>query len=260
MATIHPTAIIAKTANIGAGTEIGPYVIIEDDVVIGENNIIEAHTVIKRYVTMGTGNHIHSHAVIGDLPQDTGFDKKKVSFTVIGDGNEFREFVNIHRSKNDNGKTVVGNNNYFMENSHVGHDCIIHDRIITVNNFAAGGHVEVFSDVFISACAAIHQFCRVGAFAMVGPCSVVKLDIPPFALADDIPARVYKLNLVGLRRKGFTSTDFKAIEEIYHEWYHGGMLKAQFLEKYADGTVLDKNKRMFVDFLKGSQRGLCAHL
>lgn len=257
---IHPTAIIAPTAKIGAGTEIGPYVIIEDDVVIGDNNIIEAHAVLKRYVTMGSGNYIHSHAVIGDLPQDTGFDKKKVSYTVIGSGNEFREFANVHRSKNENGKTIIGNNNYFMENSHVGHDCILHDRIITVNNFAAGGHVEIFSDVFISASSSIHQFCRVGAYSMVGPGSVVKLDIPPFALADDTPARVYKLNLVGLRRKGFTSADFKSIEEIYHDWYHGGMLKAQFLEKFGNDASLDMNKRMFVDFVKASQRGVCSHV
>ncbi|MBI4977172.1 MAG: acyl-ACP--UDP-N-acetylglucosamine O-acyltransferase [Spirochaetes bacterium] len=259
-ATIHPTAIIAPTAVIGDGTVIGPYAIVEDDVVIGKDNIIESHVVLKRYLTIGDGNHIHSHAVIGDLPQDTSFDKKKVSRTLVGNGNEFREFVNIHRSKNENGVTIVGNNNYFMENVHIAHDCIVHDRVVSANNLSCGGHVEIFSDVFISACVGVHQFCRIGAYCMLGFGAKVALDIPPYSLADHNPAKVFKLNLVGLRRKGFKSDDIKAVEAIHDAWYHTTMSKKDFIEFHEKSGTLSEHQKIFVEFLKASQRGIAGHV
>lgn len=257
---IHPTAIVDEKAELGEGTKVGPYAIIEADAKLGENCIVEAHAVIRSYTTMGSGNHVHPHAVIGNYPQDLGFDKCAVSYLEIGNDNEFREFSNIHRSKFEGGKTLIGNECYIMSTAHIGHDSVVGNNVIMTNCAELAGHVSVDDNVFISSNTGVHQYCKIGAYCIVGANSKITQDVPPFSLVQGIPAKVYKLNLVGLRRNGFSKEDIREIEEIHDTYYAGGMSRKEFLVKMKDSEGLSEHVARFVDFVSKSERGVCPHI
>ncbi len=168
MSNIHSTAIVASDSIIGENVSIGPYAIIEENVRIGDNTSIGAHAIIKAHSYIGENNTIHDNAMLGNLPQDISFDRSKVTHLVIGDNNEFREFCNIHRASVENGKTIIKNNCYFMACSHVAHDCVIEDNVIICNGALVAGHAKVGHNAFISGNVAVHQFCSIGAYAMIG--------------------------------------------------------------------------------------------
>ncbi len=212
---IHPTAYIAPNAKLGDNVIVGPFAVLENDVEIGDGCQIGAHAVVQPYVKMGTGNVLHPHVVLGDLPQDTSFKAETVSWLIIGDNNVFREGFTAHRSAKENGETRIGSGCFFMNNSHVAHDCIVGNGVIFANNVAIGGYVEVGDKVFIGGGAGVHQFCRIGSYVMVQGLTGIGMDVIPFMLIAGRPARHYKLNTVGLRRAGITGGRYNALASAF---------------------------------------------
>jgi UDP-N-acetylglucosamine acyltransferase len=212
---IHPTACISSEAILGDNIKVGPFAVIEDRVQLGDGCVVGAHAVIQSYVNMGKGNVLHPHAVLGGAPQDLGFQDATVSWLNIGDNNVFREGFTAHRATVENGGTYIGSGCYFMNNSHVAHDCRIGNNTIFANNVAIGGHVEIGHNVFMGGAAVAHQYCRVGAFAMVRGTSGLSMDVMPFMLVGGAPARHYKLNTVGLRRAGITGERYSVLAAAF---------------------------------------------
>jgi UDP-N-acetylglucosamine acyltransferase len=212
---IHPTAYIASGAKLGINVTIGPFAVIEDHVEIGDGCQIGAHAVIQPYLKMGAGNTVHPHVVLGDLPQDTSFKAETVSWLIIGDNNVFREGFTAHRSSKESGETRIGSGCFFMNNSHVAHDCIIGDETIFANNVAIGGFVEVGDKVFMGGGVVAHQFCRIGSYAIVQGTTGLSMDVIPFTLIGGHYAKHYKLNTVGLRRAGITGTRYNVLASAF---------------------------------------------
>ena len=212
---IHPTACIAPDVVLGDAVTVGPFAVIESGVEMGANCQIGAHAVVHGYVKMGNGNILHPHAVLGGLPQDTGFKAETVSWLIIGDDNNFREGFTAHRSSKESGETRIGSGCYFMNNSHVAHDCSIGDSTIFANNVAIGGHVEVGNNVFMGGAVVVHQFCRVGSYAIVQGTTGLNMDVIPFMLIGGRPAKHYHLNTVGLRRVGITGERYNVLSAAF---------------------------------------------
>jgi UDP-N-acetylglucosamine acyltransferase len=212
---IHPTAYIAPEAELGAGVSIGPFAVIEGPCVIGDGCRIEAHAVIHPYVRMGRDNRVHPHAVLGGLPQDLGFDPATETYLDIGDGNVFREGVTLSRATKAGGSTRIGSGNYLMNNSHVGHDCILGDRNIFASGATLGGHVQVGDRVFFGGGVMVHQFCRIGSLAILQGLAGINKDVIPYTLVGGRPGKHYRLNLVGMRRAGVDGERLKAVSAAY---------------------------------------------
>jgi len=211
VAEIHPTAVIADGAVLGAGVHVGPFVVIEEDVVLGDGCVIGPHAVIRRYTRMGADNRVDAGAVIGGPPQHLGFDDAE-TWVVIGDGNTFREGVTIHRAYEPGAATVVGSNGFFMTAAHVGHDCRVGDNVILTNGAVLGGHATVGRNAVLGGFAGAHQFLNVGAFCMVAGYTPLRKDALPFMVIGGTPVRHYRLNSVGLRRNGITGERYRVLE------------------------------------------------
>jgi UDP-N-acetylglucosamine acyltransferase len=212
---IHPTACIAQDVKLGDDITIGPFAVLEAGVELGDGCQIGAHAVVQRYVKMGVGNILHPHAVLGGLPQDTSFKAETVSWLIIGDNNVFRESFTAHRASKENSETRIGSGCYFMNNSHVAHDCVIGDGTIFANNVAIGGFVEVGNKVFMGGAVVVHQFCRIGSYAIVQGTTGLNMDVIPFMLVGGRPARHYKLNTIGLRRAGITGNSYNVLSSAF---------------------------------------------
>jgi len=212
---IHPTAYVAATAVLGENVTLGPYAVVEDHVELGAGCQLGAHAVVQPYVKMGEGNILHPHAVLGGLPQDTSFKAETVSWLEIGDNNVFREGFTAHRSATEDAITKIGSDCFFMNNSHVAHDCMVGNQTIFANNVAIGGHVEVGSNVFMGGAVVVHQFCRVGSYAIVQGTTGLNKDVIPFMLIGGRPAKHYRLNSVGLRRAGITGARYKVLSSAF---------------------------------------------
>ncbi len=214
-AMIHPSAFISKHASIGKNVQIGAFSVIEDNVEIGDNCQIAHHVVIRPYTKIGQGNKIHSQVVLGDLPQDTSFLESTVSHLQIGDNNTFREGFTAHRSAEEAGVTQIGSDCFFMNNSHVAHDCLIGNKTIFANNVAIGGFVEIGDNVFMGGNVVAHQFCRIGSYAIVQGTTGLNKDVLPFCLIAGYPAKHYRLNTIGLKRAGIKGDAYKVIARAF---------------------------------------------
>jgi len=212
---IHPTAYVAQGAVLADNVTVGPFAVIESEVVIGANCRIGAHAVIQPYVNMGAGNIVHPQVVLGDMPQDTNFKPETVSWLHIGDHNVFREGFTAHRASVEQAVTRIGSGGYFMNNSHVAHDCIIGDKVIFANNVAIGGFVAVGNNVFLGGNVVAHQFCRIGAYAIVQGTTGLNMDVIPFTLVGGRPARHFRLNTLGLRRAGIVGERYQVLEAAF---------------------------------------------
>ncbi len=212
---IHPSAVIAADAVLGEHVTVAPFAVIESGVEIGAHCQIGAHAVVQRYVKMGSGNVVHPHAVLGGLPQDTRFDAQTVSWLEIGDNNQFREGFTAHRASVANAQTRIGSNCFFMNNSHVAHDCIIGNHTIFANNVAIGGFVEVGDNVFMGGSVVAHQFCRIGSFAIVQGTTGLNMDVIPFTLIAGYPAKHYRLNTIGLKRAGIVGDRYQVLSDAF---------------------------------------------
>ncbi len=212
---IHPSAYIAEQTSIGKNVKIGPFAVIENHTKIGDNSKIGAHAVIRPYTKMGTGNTLHPHVVLGDLPQDTSFKEETVSWLDIGDNNTFREGFTAHRASEENAITRIGSSCFFMNNSHVAHDCQIGNHTIFANNVAIGGFVQIDDRVFMGGSVVAHQFCRIGSFAIVQGTTGLNKDVIPFCLIAGYPAKHYRLNTIGLKRAGITGDRYKVLATAF---------------------------------------------
>ncbi len=212
---IHPTACIAVNVKLGENVSIGPFVVIEEDVEIGNDCQIGAHVVIQRYVRMGNANVLHPHVVLGGMPQDLSFNAETESWLEIGDATVFREGFTAHRATVEESATRIGSNCYFMNNSHVAHDCTIGDDTIFANNVAIGGFVDVGNNVFMGGAVVVHQFCRVGSYAIVQGTTGLNMDVIPYMLIGGTPAKHYRLNTIGLRRAGITGVRYKVLSDAF---------------------------------------------
>ena len=198
---IHPLSLIAPSATLGDGVQIGPFCVVEDDVTIGRECILEGHVVVKSGTALGEKNHLFEGAVVGGIPQHTNV-PERLGRVIIGSGNTIRENVTIHKAMQPGHDTVIGDHCLLMCNAHVAHDCRLGNHVVLTNNVMLAGHVTVGSRAFLSGGAGVHQFCRVGALAMVGGLAHISRDVPPFVTIDGQSSYVVGLNQVGLKRAG----------------------------------------------------------
>ncbi len=226
MTKIHTTAVIGAGAEISGDVEIGPFTIIGENVRIGKNTKIGAHSVIEGNTKIGENNNISHFITIGTPPQDIGY-KEEDTRVIIGNNNTIREYTTIHRATTkQNWETVIGNNNYIMSYSHIAHDCVLGNNIIMVNAATLGGHTTVGDHVTLSAFIATHQFVRIGAYAFLSGVSGIPRDIPPYMMAAGQRASLHGLNLVGLRRHGFSREAITGLRKAYRIiWRESSLLK-----------------------------------
>jgi UDP-N-acetylglucosamine acyltransferase len=253
--TVHPTAIVEEGAQIHPSVQVGAYSIIERGAIIGSGCVIESCVRIYGATRMGRSNRICHGATIGAEPQDLGYTPEASKPLTIGDGNHFKEGVNISRGiKTDQG-TRIGNNNYLMAFAHIGHDCIVGDHNIFANTATLAGHVEVENRVFLSGQTAVHQFCRIGALSLIAGVTGVPQDVPPFVIADGHRAQIVGLNVVGLRRNRFTQEQRSAIKAVYRMIFRSGLSRAEALTK-AERDYPSPQTRQIVRFIATSRRGV----
>jgi UDP-N-acetylglucosamine acyltransferase len=253
---IHPTAVISKNAKLGRGVEVGPYTVIDGAISIGEGTVIGAHCVIIGNTTIGKNCRIFTGAVVGAPPQDFKY-KGENSFLIIGDTNTIREYATINPGTGEGGKTNIGDNNLFMANAHVAHDCVIGNHCVLVNAATLAGHVVIEDKALISGLTAVHQFVRIGRLAIVGGCSKVVQDIPPFSTCDGHPARIYGVNLIGLKRNTIPRETIDRLKHAYKVIFRSGMTIKNALNKMEQEDQSDKEVAHLIDFLKQkSSRGV----
>ncbi len=257
MPNIHPTAIVNSGAVLADDVTVGPYAVIEDNVTIGRGSRISAHAVIKPFVEIGEGNEIYQFASIGEIPQDLKFGGEE-SKLIIGNRNRIREFTTINRgTEGGGGATVIGDDCFIMAYAHVPHDCHIGNHVILANSVQIGGHVHVDEYAIIGALTGLHQFVRVGAHSMVGACSAVSQDVPPFTNATGNRATLHGLNMVGLSRRGFSKETVSALKEAYKILFRSGLTVKEAVEKASASCGDFPEVKRFLDFVISSERGVC---
>ena len=259
MTKIHPTAIIDSRAELASGVEVGPWCIVEEGVSIASGTRLESCVRIHTGTHIGEGNFFGHGCAIGGDPQTVGFDSKLRSGVLIGDGNIFREGVIIHRSMKEGENTTIGNQNYLMGNTHLGHDTIMEDEVIFVHGSVAGGHSHVESKAFIGGLSAIHQFVRVGKYSMTAGCAKVVKDVPPFSTIDGNPATVIGINSIGLKRGGFDAAARKDIKNAYKTIYHSGLNISEAIKELQKSHELSEEAKAIVAFFENSERGVTRH-
>ncbi|MFZ5802261.1 MAG: acyl-ACP--UDP-N-acetylglucosamine O-acyltransferase [Candidatus Omnitrophota bacterium] len=255
--TLHPTAIVDPEARLGEGVTIGPYAIVGPHVTIGDRTVIGAHAVIEGHTTLGAENEIFTGAVVGSRTQDKKFDGK-VSYLVIGDRNRIREYVTMNPGTKEGTETRIGHDNLFMAYSHVAHDCIVHNHAILANQATLAGHVEVEDRAIIGGLSAVHQFVRIGRLSLVGGCSKVVQDIPPFMIVDGHPVRAFSINSVGLDRAGYPKEEKMKLKKAFKVLFRSGhSLKHAIAELETFEKPFSPCLAALLDFLKRSERGIC---
>lgn len=253
---IHATALIDPSAQIDSSAEIGPYVVIEGASQVGARCKIEAHAQLVGHVVVGDGTQIGRGAVIGGEPQDLGFDPATQSSVILGKNNVIREHVTIHRGSKPGGVTRIGDGNYLMAGSHLAHDVVLGDRNILANASMLAGHIQMGSNTFIGGGAVFHQFIRIGDFCVVQGNGSFSKDIPHYCAAQRIN-RITGLNVIGLRRQGFTAEDRGSIKELFHLLFGSGLNLTQAVEQAAKKKWPEKAQRL-LEFVKApSKKGVC---
>lgn len=253
---IHQTAIIHPGAKLGDNVSVGPYSIIGEHVVIGAGTQVAAHVVIEGWTELGCDNHIFQFASIGAAPQDLKY-KGEETHLKIGDRNRIREFVTMNRATVEGGGlTKIGSDNLFMAYAHVAHDCKVHDRAIFANGATLAGHVEVESFAILGGLAAVHQFCRIGCHTMISGGAMVVQDIPPYTVAQGDRAKTAGLNLIGLKRRGFSETTVRGIKQAYRLIFRSGLRLEEALQRISVELEQTPELLHFTSFIKDSQRGI----
>jgi UDP-N-acetylglucosamine acyltransferase len=252
---IHPTAIVDPRAVIHTEAEIGPYAVIEGPVKIGRGTRIMAHATITGWTELGEGNEIHPGAAIGGAPQDLAYHGEE-SYLRIGNHNIFREHVQLHRGTAPGSSTVVGNHNFLMATSHVGHNCTLGDHIIMANGALLGGYVEVGDRVFISANCVVHQFVRVGEISLMRGLSGTSRDVPPYSIID-WQHTVRGVNVVGLKRAGFDERSIRKIKEAFRILFRQGRNLSRAVQEVETTLAPSEEVTALLAFIKSSRRGIC---
>jgi UDP-N-acetylglucosamine acyltransferase len=252
---IHPTAIVSSSAKLGAHVRIGAFAVIDAGVELGADSIVGPHVYLTGETKIGNGNKFHAGCVIGDAPQDLKY-KDEPTRLVIGDNNVFREHATVNRATKPEDATVIGSNNFIMANSHIAHNCVIGDHVIIANGALLAGHVTVQDRAFISGNCLVHQFCRVGTLALMQGGSAISQDLPPFTIAAGGNG-ICGLNVIGLRRAGFSAAERLELKKLYHALFRSGK---NFPDAVADAQKIfpSAGAKIILDFVATAKRGVCA--
>lgn len=253
---IHPTAIIHPGARLADNVSIGPYTVIGEHVSIGAGTTIAGHVVVEGWTDIGRDNQIFQFSSVGAAPQDLKYAGQK-TYLKIGDRNRIREFTTLNRGTAEGGGvTSIGNDNLFMAYSHVAHDCIIENHVVLANGATLAGHVVIESSAILGGLSAVHQFSRIGCHAMISGGSMVAQDIPPYTVAQGDRARTVGLNLIGLKRRGFSEETTRGIKKAYRMIYRSGLRLEEALQKINEEVEQTPELDHFLNFIKDSQRGI----
>jgi len=254
---IHPTAIISPDARLREGIEVGPYAVIGPDVSIGASTIIGPHVVIEGHTDIGERCRISQFSSIGGIPQDLKF-RGEETRVIIGNNNTIREYVTINRATAaDIGMTAIGDNNLIMAYCHVAHNCKLGSNIIMSNAANLAGHIHIEDYAIIGGLTGIHQFTRIGAHCIIGGASAVVKDVPPYVMASGNHAKLYGLNLIGLKRRGFTEETVNALKKAYRIVFRSSLLLSVAVEKVRSEVEDLPEVRHFIEFIRTSERGVC---
>lgn len=253
---IHETAIVHQKARLAENVVIGPYSVIGEHVSIGRDTKIESHVLIEGWTMIGERNHIHAFSSIGTPPQDIGY-RNDETYLIIGNDNVIRECATVHRATTkEDRKTEIGDKNFLMAYSHVAHDCKLGNNIIMANSVALGGHIVIGDHAILGGIVAVHQFVKIGAYSIIGGQSAVSQDIPPYVSAAGNRAHLYGLNLVGLKRKGFSDSVIATLKKAYKIIFRSGLTQDEALRKALDEFPEATEVRVLVDFIRTSKRGV----
>ena len=258
MPEIHPTAVISPQASLADDVAVGSYAVIEGNVVLGEGVKIDHHATVTGDTTLHAGCHVYPYALVGTDPQDLKF-KGGRSELVVGRNTVIREYVTISRGTPTGGfVTRVGDHCFLMAYCHVAHDCQLGNQIIMANAATLAGHIVIEDQAIIGGLAAIHQFCRIGAFAMIAGMAGVSQDVPPYCLASGNHSRLHGLNLIGLRRQGFSRETIKVLKEVYRILFRTpGLGLAPAMEEVERQYARFPEVVHMLEFIRGSERGIC---
>lgn len=252
---IHPTAIVDPAAQLGPGTIVGPYCVVAAEVALGPECWLQHHVTLSGPMTAGKGNKFYAYCSIGQQTQDLKY-QGEPTYLEIGDENTFREFVTVNRSTSSNGQTRIGSCGNFLAYSHIGHDCIVGDNVVFSNNGTLAGHVQVGDNAVMGGLTAVHQFCRIGRFAITGGCSKIVQDVPPFMIADGNPAKVRGINLIGLERKNFPAENLKTIKEAFRLIYRSKLNTRQAIDAMRKDLPPTEEIKEIIEFIQTSERGI----
>jgi UDP-N-acetylglucosamine acyltransferase len=253
--SIHPTAVIDPKAEIDSEVDIGPYVVIEGPVKVKGGTRIMAHSYLTGWTEIGAHNEIHPGAVLGDAPQDKAYNGEE-TYLRIGDHNVIREYVQIHRGTAPGSSTIIGNHNFLMATSHVGHNCRLGDEIVLANGALLGGYVEVGDNVFISGNCVVHQFIRIGPFALMRGLSGTSRDVPPYAIVD-WQHTIRGVNVVGLKRAGFDARRIREIRDSFRVLFRKGRNLSLAIKEIEERGKANDDVSALIEFIKSSKRGVC---
>lgn len=256
---IHKTAVINPRAKISPGVSIGPYSIIDGSVTLGDNVRVGSHCVVTGQTTIGANCKLFTGAVIGSAPQDRKFSADDNVFLNIGENNVIREYVTMNPGTVDGGgKTIIGSNNLFMAYAHVAHDCVIGNNCVMANAATLAGHVTLEDNAVIGGFSAVHQFVRLGRLSIVGGCSKVVQDVPPFAMVDGHPVRVIRSNAVGLKRSQISEDSIRLLNKAYKILFRRGLTKTHAIETVEREVDMCPEVEHLIFFCKTTKRGLCS--
>jgi len=250
-----PTARVDPGAMIGPGTRIGEYCVIEQDATIGANCLLEPYVYVKRWTKLGDENEIAAGTVLGTDPLDKAFDGQR-SYLRIGNKNKIREHYTISRGTQPESETRIGDGNFIMTSGHIAHNATLGDNIVVASCVLVAGHVEIESQAFISGGVVIHQFSKIGRLAMVGGNTRVNSDLPPFFLYSDFNAAAKGLNVVGLKRAGFSLEEIKRLKSAYRLLYREGLKREEALRRIESELPSDHTRHL-IEFVRRSKRGIC---
>jgi len=257
MLEIHPQAVVAPDAKLGAGVQIGAYAVIGEGVELGEGCVVQAHAVVQGPSRFGRNNVFHAFCLIGGDPQDFTYRGERTEL-VVGDGNIFREGVTISRgTQKGGGTTTIGNGNFFLAYSHVGHDCHVGDSTLFVNGATLAGHVAVEDFATVGAFSPVHQFCRIGRYAYIGASTVITQDVPPFSkVVTERATKSYGVNTIGLERKGFSKERVQALQRAYRLLTRSKLNTSQALTEMRSKLGSSEDVLELIRFIETAERGI----
>jgi UDP-N-acetylglucosamine acyltransferase len=254
---IHPQAIVAASAKIGKGVQIGAFAMVGDEVELGDGCAVHAHAAVQGPSKFGKNNVFHAFSVIGGDPQDYTYGGERTEL-VAGDSNIFREYVTVSRgTQKGGGKTSLGSGNFFLAYSHVGHDCVIGSNTLFVNGATLAGHVTVEDFATVGAFCPVHQFCRIGRYAYVGASTVITQDVPPFSkIVTERETKSFGINTIGLERKGFSAERLQALKRAYRLLLRSKMNTSQALAEMRKTLADSADVQELIRFVESAERGI----
>lgn len=257
MREIHPQATVAASAKLGEGVKIGAYAMVGEEVELGDGCVLHAHAVVQGPSKFGKNNVFHAFSAVGGDPQDYTFRGERVEL-VAGDGNIFREYVTVSRgTQKGGGKTLLGNDNFFLAYSHVGHDCVIGSHTLFVNGATLAGHVTVEDFVTVGAFCPVHQFCRIGRYAYIGASTVITQDVPPFSkIVTERETKSFGINTIGLERKGFSPERLQALKRAYRLLLRSKLNTSQALTEMRKTLAGSADVQELIQFVESAERGI----